>query len=175
MEHRLVLPLAEKPELSRLRAGDTVLISGTLFTARDQAHKRIAAAMGNGGSPPFPLEANFIYYCGPTPPRADGLFGSAGPTTSARMDPFTPALYAAGLCGTIGKGNRSAEVLDACRAFNAVYLVAFGGAGAYLAKTIERQETAAYPELGPEAVYRLTVRDFPAIVAFDASGRSLFG
>ena len=171
----LTFPLKDRSVLKDLRPGEEVSVNGVLYTARDQAHKKLVSLLDKKQFLPFDPEGSAIYYCGPTPERGDGLFGSAGPTTSSRMDDFAGALYREGIAATIGKGNRSPKVLDACRENNSVYFVTFGGAGAYLAKRILKQECVAFPELGPEAVYRLEVSDFPAIVGFDASGSSLFG
>lgn len=175
MKTNLTLPIDDRAALASLRAGDELSLSGVLYTARDQAHKLMLGLLGKGQALPFDPKGAMLYYCGPTPSRGDGLFGSAGPTTSSRMDDFTVPLLKAGIAGAIGKGNRSAKVLDACREYGAVYLVTFGGAGAYLAKRILDQECVAFPELGPEAVYRLEVKEFPAIVAFDPEGNSIFG
>jgi fumarate hydratase subunit beta len=174
VEKTISLPLIERSELEKLSAGDTVLLDGVLYTARDQAHKKLTALMDAGKPLPFDPNGAVIYYCGPTPVRKDGLFGSSGPTTSSRMDAYTAPLLKAGVAGTIGKGDRSPGVLAACREFRSVYLVTFGGAGAYLAKRVVRQEVIAFPELGTEAVYRLEVRGFPAVVAFDTRGKSIF-
>ncbi len=173
----LKLPVAAegRETLRELKAGDHILLSGIIYTARDQAHKRLVGILDRGGELPFEIRGCGIYYCGPTPPREDGLFGSAGPTTSARMDPFAPRLYAAGAALTIGKGGRSEEVRQACAKHGALYLVTYGGAGAYLAARMTSQKLVAFPELGAEAVYEIAVKDFPAIVAFDARGNSFFG
>jgi fumarate hydratase subunit beta len=173
MIKKLNVPIRDEEELLQLEAGDMVRLTGTLYTARDQAHKKILDGIEHGIEPPFDLKNNLIYYCGPTPARGDGLFGSAGPTTSSRMDKMTPPLIERGIRGTIGKGERSPEVLEACRKYRAVYLAAFGGAGAELAKRIKKQELIAYPELGAEAVYKLEVEDFPVIVAVDTKGKSI--
>lgn len=175
MKTNLTLPVKDRSVLATLNTGDEVSVSGVLYTARDQAHKKMLSLLGKGEPLPFDPKGAMIYYCGPTPARADGLFGSAGPTTSSRMDEFTVPLFKAGLAGTIGKGNRSSKIMEACREYGAVYLVTFGGAGAYLAQRILKQECVAFPELGPEAVYRIEVKDFPAVVAFDPAGNSLFG
>lgn len=174
---KLTLPIdeASRKVLESLSAGDFVSLTGTIYTARDQAHKRIVEASKRGESLPFEPKGAAIYYCGPTPPREDGLFGSAGPTTSARMDPFAPKLYEAGVAVTIGKGNRAEAVREACAKFGAVYLVTYGGAGAYLASRMKSQRLVAYPDLGAEAVYEIVVEDFPAIVGFDSKGGSFFG
>lgn len=174
MEKILAVPVLDRSGLSALSAGDPVLLDGVIYTARDQAHKKIRAMMEEGKKLPFDPAGAAVYYCGPTPAREDGLFGSAGPTTSSRMDPFTVPLLKAGIAVTIGKGDRSPEILSACAQTGSLYLVTYGGAGAYLAKRIVRQEVVAFPELGAEAVYRLEVKGFPAVVAFDVRGKSIF-
>lgn len=151
-----------------------MLISGIVYAARDAAHQRLVQALDKGERLPFDLEGQTIYYMGPSPARPGQVIGSAGPTTSSRMDRYTPRLIAAGIRAMIGKGSRSAEVREAIRKYKAVYLVATGGAGALLAKTIKRAEVIAYEDLGAEAVMRLTVEDFPAIVANDIYGGDLF-
>ena len=171
MPQPLSVPLDEtRPSLS---CGESVILSGTIYTARDQAHKRLVSALQKGEELPIPLKGQLIYYCGPTPPREDNLFGSAGPTTSARMDPFAPFLYQAGLWATLGKGPRSEEVRKACEMYGGVYFITFRGAGAYLARCIISQELIAYPDLGAEAIYKLTIKDFPAIVGIDSQGNVL--
>ncbi len=150
--------------IENLTVGDKVEISGTLYIARDQAHKRLVELIRKGRKLPFTLEGQIIYYCGPTPERTGEIIGSAGPTTSKRMDMFTPILLEHGLKGMIGKGTRSTEVIDAIRKYNAVYFVTYGGAGAYLHQFIVKNELIAYPELGPEAIRKITVKDFPAYV-----------
>lgn len=151
--------------IKNLKAGDKVKINGTLYIARDQAHKKLVELIKKGGKLPFSLDGQIIYYCGPTPPRKGEVIGSAGPTTSKRMDPFTKIILEHGLKGTIGKGTRSKEVTDAIKKHNAVYFVTYGGAAAYLRQFIVKNEPAAYPELGPEAIRKITVKDFPAYVA----------
>lgn len=160
--------------LPDVRAGDTVALSGTVYTARDAAHKRIRALLDAGESLPFPLEGAFVYYAGPTPAPEGRVCGSFGPTTSGRMDGFAPALYRRGLKGTIGKGGRSPEVVDAIRETGGCYLIAVGGAGAFYASRIVSYEEIAFPELGCESVKRLEFRDFPLTVAIDARGNDLF-
>jgi fumarate hydratase subunit beta len=164
----------EENILKKLRAGDFVSISGMVYTARDAAHKRLAEAFQAGETLPFNLKGRTLYYTGPTPPRPGHVIGSCGPTTSGRMDGFTPALLAAGLSAMIGKGERSAEVKEAIKKHRAVYFVTYGGAGALLAKTIRKAEVVAYPELGAEAIMRLEVENFPVIVANDMHGGDLF-
>ncbi|MFN4217239.1 MAG: FumA C-terminus/TtdB family hydratase beta subunit [Brevinematales bacterium] len=159
--------------ISHLKCGQILSLSGTIYTARDQAHKRLADAIQNQKDLPIALQKQLIYYCGPTPPREDGLFGSAGPTTSARMDPFTPLLFSAGLTACMGKGPRSEEVRQACIQYKSIYLITFGGAGAFLAKHIISQRLVAYPDLGTEAIYEIIIEEFPAIVAIDSEGKAL--
>lgn len=165
---------AEKSKLSFLQAGDFVKISGTLYTARDQAHRRFIEMMQRGEELPVSLKNNCIYYCGPTPPREDGLFGSAGPTTSARMDSLSLPLFEKGLCAVIGKGGRSSDFNALCKKFGVVYFHTFGGAGAYLAKCIVKQKVIAFEDLGAEAIFEIEVKDFPAVVATDSRGKSVF-
>jgi fumarate hydratase subunit beta len=167
------LPLT-KDIVKDLRLGQEVLLSGGIYTARDQAHKRIYESIINKKRPPICLKNNIIYYCGPTPARPDQIIGACGPTTSKRMDSFTPALLAAGLAATIGKGKRSKEVIDAIARYRAVYFITIGGAGAYLSTKIKSSRVVAYEELGPEAVYELTVEDFPVIVAIDSRGGNIY-
>ncbi len=157
-----------------LRAGDTVSLTGTIYTARDAAHKRIAAAMDAGDPLPFPLDGATIYYAGPTPAKPGQAIGSVGPTTSGRMDPFAPRLLDAGLACMIGKGVRSQPVQDAMARNGAVYMVAIGGAGAVKAASISKAEVIAYDELGCESVKRLTVKNFSAIVSQDCVGGNLY-
>lgn len=157
-----------------LKAGDRVALSGVIYTARDAAHKRIAAALDGGEPLPVPLDGAVIYYVGPTPAPAGMPIGSCGPTTAERMDPYTPRLLDLGLAAMIGKGGRSAEVVEAIRRNRAVYFCAVGGAGALAARRVEKAEVAAYDDLGCESIKRLYIRDFPLIVAIDGNGGSLF-
>lgn len=157
-----------------LRAGDTVLISGTIYTARDAAHKRICEALTAGSPLPFDLTDAVIYYVGPTPPKPGQTIGAAGPTTSGRMDAYAPVLMAHGLRGMIGKGERLPEVIDSMRSHCAVYFAATGGAGALLSHCIQKSEVIAYEDLGTEAVRRLYVSDFPATVVIDCYGNDLY-
>jgi fumarate hydratase subunit beta len=157
-----------------LQPGDDVLIDGVIYGARDAAHARMVDLLGAGEPLPIDLSGQIIYYVGPAPARPGKPIGSAGPTTSSRMDRYTPALYAAGLKATIGKGQRSRFVRDAIVAQRGLYLAAIGGSGALLSRRIVRAEVVAWPELGPEALYRLEVRDFPAIVVNDARGGDLY-
>jgi len=158
----------------RMRAGDRVLLSGTVYTARDAAHKRIFALLDGGGELPFPVEGAVLYYAGPAPAPPGLPIGSCGPTTSARMDIYTPRLLDLGLAGMIGKGGRSAEVLRAIVRNGAAYLCAIGGAGALACRCVTECRTVAFEDLGCEAIRRLTVRDFPLVCAMDSRGGSLF-
>ncbi len=161
-------------DVELLHAGDRVMLSGTIYTARDAAHARLVELLREGRPLPFPLEGQVIYYVGPTPPRPGQPIGSAGPTTSGRMDTYTPALLAAGLKGMIGKGSRSAKVREAMTRHKAVYFAATGGAGALLARRITRAEIVAWEDLGPEAVRRLIVEEFPLVVVDDVYGNDLY-
>ncbi len=158
----------------KLRAGDTVSLTGTLYTARDAAHKRIAESMEKGEELPFELDGAAVYYAGPTPAKQGEVIGSVGPTTSGRMDPFSPKLLDNGLCCMIGKGVRSEEVQDAMERNGAVYMVAIGGAGAVKAASVKKVEVIAYEDLGCESVKRLTVEGFSAIVSQDCKGGNLY-
>ncbi|MGO5029575.1 Fe-S-containing hydro-lyase [Candidatus Agathobaculum pullicola] len=158
----------------KLRAGDTVTLTGVVYTARDAAHKRIVAAMDAGETLPFSLDGAAIYYAGPTPAKPGQVIGSVGPTTSGRMDPFAPRLLDAGLTCMIGKGVRSQAVQDAMQRNGAVYMVAIGGAGAAKAASIKKVEVIAYDDLGCESIKRLTVEDFTAIVSQDCVGGNLY-
>ncbi len=175
MADRLHITSPIDPEIvDRLRAGSQVLISGVLYTARDAAHRRIVQALDEGRELPFDLKGQTIYYMGPSPAKPGRVTGSAGPTTSGRMDMFTPRLLAAGMRAMIGKGPRSPAVREAIKRYRAVYFVTVGGIGALLAGTIKRMEVIAYDDLGTEAIMRLNVEDFPAIVADDICGNDLF-
>ncbi len=173
MEYKINAPVSEM-EIKRLRAGDSVLLSGTVYTARDAAHKRICEAMDRGDKLPFDLEGSAIYYVGPTPEHDGCCIGSAGPTTSGRMDAYSPRLLDRGLKIMIGKGSRSDAVVDAMVRNGAVYLAAIGGAGALMAASIESAELVCWEDLGCEAVRRLTVRDMPLTVAIDCEGNDLY-
>ena len=170
---RLTTPLS-KEDVERLRAGDRVLLSGVVYTARDTAHKRLIAMLDRGEELPLDLDGQVIYYVGPSPSRPGEIIGSAGPTTSGRMDPYTPRLLEAGVRATIGKGKRSQEVVDAMKQFGSVYLGAVGGVAALLARSVTACEIIGFPELGPEAVRRLEVTDFPLFVVNDTAGRDLY-
>ncbi|MBQ2626616.1 MAG: Fe-S-containing hydro-lyase [Eubacterium sp.] len=173
MDRYLETPLT-KEKTAQLQAGDMVYLTGTIYTARDAAHKRMEQALRAGEELPFPIEDAVIYYMGPSPAREGRPIGSAGPTTASRMDKYTPELLDLGMSAMIGKGKRSQEVRDAIVRNGAVYLAAIGGAGALLSRSIEKAEVIAYEDLGTEAVRRLTVKNFPAIVVFDSQGRDLY-
>lgn len=160
--------------LATLRAGDEVLLSGPVYTARDATHERLLSALSTHGELPFGLAGQTLFYAGPTPPAAGRPAGSVGPTTAKRMDAATPALLDAGIVATIGKGSRSAEVIDACRRTGSVYFAAVGGAAALLATHVADAETVAWPELGTEALVRMTLADFPVYVAVDTTGADLY-
>lgn len=170
---KLKPPLTDS-DVSSLQIGDKVLIDGPIYTARDAAHKRLFELIDAKKGLPFALKGQVIYYVGPTPPRPGRPIGAAGPTTSYRMDTYAPRLIELGIKATIGKGPRAPAVLDAMKKFKAVYLVAIGGTGALLGKQVMKSEMIAFEDLGTEAIRRLTVRDFPAIVANDVSGRDIF-
>ena len=160
--------------LENLKAGDNVLISGTIYTGRDAAHKRLCDLIKEGKDLPFDVKGQIIYFVGPTPPKPGHVIGSAGPTTSYRMDAYSPLLIEHGLKGMIGKGSRSQEVKDAMKKFKAVYFAAIGGAGALISKSIKEAEIIAYEDLGPEAVRKLKVENFPAVVVNDIFGNDLY-
>jgi len=170
---KLQPPLTET-DVRSLKAGDEVLITGVIYSARDMAHKRLCDAIDAGKELPFELEGAIIYFVGPTPARPGKVIGAAGPTTSSRMDAFGPKLIAEGLKATIGKGYRNDAVRDALKQYGAVHLSAVGGAGALLSKHIISAEVIAYEDLGAEAVRKLEVVDFPAIVAYDSYGNSVY-
>jgi fumarate hydratase subunit beta len=170
---RLRAPFAPD-EGERLSAGDQVLISGVIYTARDAAHERLIRLLGAGEPLPVDLRGQVIYYCGPTPARPGRPIGAAGPTTASRMDSYTPALLAYGIRGMIGKGRRSAEVRAAIRRYRAVYFGAVEGTAALLGERIRAAEVMAFPDLGAEAIYRLQVDDFPVVVVNDIAGGDLY-
>lgn len=173
MERHIKAPISKEDALS-LKSGDYVYITGTIYTARDAAHKRMQEALDRGEPLPIVLKNNIIYYMGPSPAREGRPIGSAGPTTASRMDRYTPQLLDLGLGGMIGKGKRSPEVIEGIVRNGAVYFAAVGGAGALLSKCITKSEVIAYDDLGTEAVRRLTVENFPAIVVIDAEGNNLY-
>ncbi|MFA5068891.1 MAG: FumA C-terminus/TtdB family hydratase beta subunit [Candidatus Omnitrophota bacterium] len=170
---RIHLPLTKEVR-SGFRAGEELLLCGRFYTARDMAHKRLYQAIRLKKFLPIDLTDNILYYCGPTPAPPGTVIGACGPTTSKRMDQFTPFLLKAGLAASIGKGQRSEVVIQAIRRYGCVYLTAVGGAGAYLSERVKKAERIAYKDLGPEAIYELYVEDFPVTVAIDACGHSLF-
>ncbi|MEK7847435.1 MAG: Fe-S-containing hydro-lyase [Chloroflexota bacterium] len=170
---RITSPLGREAA-RQLKAGESVLISGVIYTARDAAHKKLAEALEKGEKPPIDLEGITIYYMGPSPAPPGRVIGAAGPTTSGRMDRYTPRLLAAGVRALLGKGFRSQAVKEAIQRHGAVYMAAIGGAGALIAQRIRKSEIVAYPELGPEAIRRLEVEDLPAIVINDSQGGDLY-
>ena len=172
-EIRLTTPLSTQ-DVEKLSIGDKVLLSGVLYTGRDAAHKRLFDLIADGKELPIDIQGQVIYYVGPTPAKPGKPIGSAGPTTSYRMDSFAPKLIELGLKGMIGKGNRSQAVIDAMKQYKAVYFGATGGAGALIAKKIKKAEIVAYPDLGPEAIRRLEVEDFPVTVVNDTKGNDLY-
>jgi len=160
--------------LRKLRIGDKVLLSGVIYTARDQAHKKIVEALKKRKKLPVELKGRIIYYCGPTKTPKGRIIGSCGPTTSRRMDLFAPELLKAGLIGMIGKGDRSPEVKTAIKKYRGVYFVTYAGCGALLSQYVKNAKPVAYRKLGPEAIYRLEVKDFPLIVAIDSLGNNIY-
>ena len=166
-------PLDEET-IKKLKAGDQVFISGIIYTARDAAHKRLVEALDKGEKLPFDLTNQTVYYMGPSPAKPGQVIGSAGPTTSGRMDSYAPRLMSAGLKGMIGKGNRSPAVKDAIKKYKAVYFAAIGGAGALISKSIKKAEVIAYEDLGAEAIRRLDVKNFPVTVINDIYGSDLY-
>ena len=163
-----------KETASGLRAGDYVYLTGTIYTARDAAHKRMYENLQNGKELPFDIKGNVIYYMGPSPAREGRPIGSAGPTTASRMDKYTPTLLDLGMAGMIGKGKRTESVREAVIRTGAVYFAAVGGAGALLSKAIKSSEVIAYDDLGTEAIRKLTVEDFPVVVVMDSKGNNLY-
>lgn len=173
MEKKITLPL-EKKIIKGMKSGDYILLSGVLYTARDAAHKRMMETAIRGEELPFDVQNQTIYYLGPSPERPGQVIGSAGPTTSSRMDRYTPFLLEQGLLGMIGKGKRNQGVIDSIKKNGAVYFAAIGGAGALLSKCIVKSEIVAYEDLGTEAIRRLVVKDLPVIVVIDANGTNLY-
>jgi fumarate hydratase subunit beta len=170
---KIETPLSKK-EIMKLKAGEFVYLSGTIYTTRDQAHKRLTEALKQGKRLPINLKDAVIYYCGPTRTPRGKIIGSCGPTTSSRMDTFTPALLKAGLKGMIGKGSRSDEVSRAIKKYGAVYFLTYAGCGALLAKYVKKARAVAFKDLGPEAILKLEVKDFPLIVGIDSQGGSIY-
>ena len=173
MTKKITAPLTHEVARS-LRAGDSCLITGTIYTARDAAHKRLCELIEKGEKLPFDVENSIVYFVGPTPAKPGQAIGSAGPTTSYRMDAYSPSLIKMGQTGMIGKGKRGKEVIDAMKEHGAVYFGATGGCGALLSKCIKSAEIVAYEDLGAEAVRRLTVEDFPVVVIIDSLGNNLY-
>jgi fumarate hydratase subunit beta len=164
----------DKDQVRKLKVGEQLLLSGAIYTARDQAHKRLVEAIKKGEKTPIDLEGAIIYYCGPTQTPKGKIIGSCGPTTSSRMDGFTLALLKVGLKGMIGKGNRSQEVISAIKKYQAVYFLTLAGCGALLSKYVKKSIPVAYRDLGPEAIYKLEVKDFPLIVGVDYQGHNVY-
>ena len=173
MVKKVMLPLTDET-LAELKAGDDISLTGVIYVARDAAHKRLVETLEQGKPLPFDIKGQIVYFMGPSPARPGQVIGSAGPTTSGRMDSYSPRLIAEGLKGMIGKGMRAPEVKDAIKKYKAVYLAAIGGAGALISKSIKKSEVIAYEELGAEAIRRLEVEDFPATVVNDIYGGDLY-
>jgi fumarate hydratase subunit beta len=172
-EYTMTTPLSDE-DITKLKAGDIVYLNGVIYTARDAAHKRVVDLIDEGKELPFNLKGSVIYFVGPTPPKPGEPIGSAGPTTSYRMDSYSPTLIKYGQKGMIGKGKRNQAVKDACKEHKAVYFGATGGAGALIAKAIKSAKVIAYPELGPEAIRELEVENFPVTVINDSYGNDLY-
>lgn len=173
MEKKLNTPITDAM-INDLHAGDEVLISGIIYTARDAAHKNMIDTLDDNQTLPFETVGQIVYYVGPTPAKEGQVIGSCGPTSSYRMDAYSPRLMQEGLKVMIGKGERSNDLVEAIKTYNGIYLMAIGGIGAFLSKTVISSEVIAYPELGPEAIRKLEVKDFPAIVAIDSKGNTIF-
>ncbi len=170
---RITTPLTEE-DSRKLRAGQSVLISGTIIAARDAAHKAMTEALARGEELPVDWHNQIVYYLGPTPAKPGNPIGSCGPTTSGRMDAYTPTMLEQGIKGMIGKGSRAPEVIESMKKNGVTYFAAVGGAAALISKSVKAYEVLAYPELGPEAVAKLTVEDFPAIVVIDSEGNNFY-
>ena len=173
MEKKIQLPLTDEI-IESLHAGDMVYLTGTVYSARDAAHKRMIETLNEGKTLPFKIKDQTIYYLGPTPAREGQVIGSAGPTTSSRMDKYTPQLLECGMKGMIGKGKRSTQVIEAMMKKHAVYFAAIGGAGALLSRQIKKSRVIAYEDLGTEAIREMYVEDFPVIVVIDSYGKNLY-
>lgn len=173
MEKRVTTPFTSE-KAAELKAGDSVLITGVIYTARDAAHKRLIELLERGEELPFDIKDSIIYYVGPTPEKPGSPIGSAGPTTSGRMDSYTPRLLDMGLKGMIGKGSRNSSVIESMKKNGAVYFAAIGGAAALISKSIKKSQIAAYEDLGTEAIRRLEVEELPAVVVIDAHGNNLY-
>ncbi len=174
MEKRIVHVPLSKEDARTLKTGDYVYLEGTIYSARDAAHKRMSEALDRGEELPFDIKGNVIYYMGPSPAREGRPIGSAGPTTAGRMDPYTPRLLDMGMGGMIGKGKRTQDVHDAVVRNEAVYFAAVGGAGALLSQRIKKSEVIAYDDLGPEAIRKMEIEDFPVVVVMDVEGNDLY-
>lgn len=173
MDHHIKVPISRE-DAKNLKAGDYVYLTGTIYTARDAAHKRMKETLDQKEALHFDIEGNMIYYMGPSPAREGRPIGSAGPTTASRMDQYTPLLLDMGMRGMIGKGKRSKEVIESIIKNQSVYFAAVGGAGALLSKCILASEIIAYEDLGTEAIRRLEIKDFPAVVVIDSKGNNLY-
>lgn len=173
MDRKMNVPIS-KEDAKSLKAGDYVYLTGTIYSARDAAHKRMSESLAKGEPLPFDIKGNVIYYMGPSPAREGRPIGSAGPTTAGRMDPYTPALLDLGMGGMIGKGKRTQEVVDAIVRNGAVYFAAVGGAGALLSQRIKSSEVIAYDDLGPEAIRKLEIENLPVVVVIDSEGNDLY-
>ena len=174
MEKRIVHVPLSKEDARTLKTGDYVYLEGTIYSARDAAHKRMSEALDRGEELPFDIKGNVIYYMGPSPAREGRPIVSAGPTTAGRMDPYTPRLLDMGMGGMIGKGKRTQDVHDAVVRNEAVYFAAVGGAGALLSQRIKKSEVIAYDDLGPEAIRKMEIEDFPVVVVMDVEGNDLY-
>lgn len=170
---KIITPLTDE-QVKPLRAGDKVNITGTIYTGRDAAHKNLVKGLENGEELPVDFQGQIIYYVGPCPAKPGQVIGPCGPTTSGRMDSYTPAMLNIGLKGMIGKGPRNEQIIQAIKNKGAVYFAAIGGAAAVIARSVKKADVVAYPHLGPEAIYRLEVEDFPCIVAIDSQGNNLY-
>ncbi len=171
--YNLTTPL-KKEDIIKLKAGDLVVLSGTIYSCRDAAHKRFIQTLDEGGTLPFDITGQIIYYMGPSPTPEGKVIGSCGPTTSSRMDAYAPRLYALGMAGSMGKGKRSQEVIDAMKEHKGIYLLATGGAGALSSKCVKKVDIIAYEELGPEAVRKLEIEAMPLLVVNDSNGNELY-
>lgn len=174
MSIKINIPFADKKEILSLKAGDKVFASGIVYTARDAAHQRMRETIEQGGKLPFDIQNQIIYYAGPAPTPKGKAIGAIGPTTSTRMDPYTPLLLELGLEGMIGKGKRNLEVIESIKKHQSIYFAAIGGAAALMAKSITAMEVIAYDDLGAESIKKLTLKDFPLIVAIDAWGNDYY-
>ncbi|KZE64181.1 fumarate hydratase [Fictibacillus phosphorivorans] len=172
-EYRLKTPLYDE-DIQNLKVGDSVLLTGRIYMARDAAHKRMIELLDKNESLPVDLKGEIIFYAGPCPPKPGQVIGPVAPTTAFRMDPYAPAMYKYGVIGTIGKGPRRQMVKDACKEYNAISFAAIGGLSTILSRKVKSEEVVAYEDLGPEAIRKLEVEDFPVLVAYDAHGQDLY-